>query len=372
MIELALDKLHNQLDELQNRIREKAWRSLNPKGFVFVLNNTINDIEDIMQTLNSIKKEYEREGLTDYPEINEYLEKGKDILNLLKKNRDLEKEKIENLENNDQSIEPQKDLYSSLEQSVLEFLLKTRYLADRLNIYERKRGEHPVLSNPKRTVIELLEKKEGEFSELKKKYEELRSKTHLGLLEEKTVADLEKEFYDEIRKQDVEIKIIVNNINSFEKELEELGNKYKKIRGMLSKMEEISEKQINLASELVKQLKKERDYAKRVLLDIENETLKIRSAYSKELLALEQEKEIAREEAYQKYKTNLGKLRKEIEQKDELIADLRKIIETREEKIKLLNKKIAELEKIQKREEKEIEKLKDQEQKYQKEKKNDD
>ena len=93
-------------------------------------------------------------------------------------------------------------------------------------------------------------------------------------------------------------------------------------------------------SELIAMLKKERDYAKKIVLDIEHETLQLRSTYSKELLNLEEEKARAKNDAYDKFREKSVRQDAELNEKKELIGHMREAVEAKEEKIRLLEGKV--------------------------------
>jgi len=347
-IELAAEKLVTLLNEIQDRIKGKPWKSLNRNGFSYAASNAITELEEALQFIESIEEEHERQNLPDSPSSKELAAGCKDAIVNLKKNKLFEQKKNENaipllFEMKDSIAE--KELYSHLEQKILDFVLKARYWVDRVVIYEKKRKLKPLEGrSARKNVLDLLEQKENELEELRKRYSDLRVKTHLGLIEEKTVADLEKEYYGEVRKEDSELKLIISQVSLFEKDIENLAGKYKMIKAGLSRAEELSSKHIESSSELITCLKKERDYAKRIVMEIENETVRLRSAYSKELLSLEEEKEIAKHEAYEKFRQQLLKARQEIEHRDSAIKDFREVLKAREEKNAFLSKKLADLE----------------------------
>lgn len=347
-IELAAEKLVSLLNEIHDKIKGKPWKSLNRNGFSYAASNATTELGEALQFIESIEEEYESQDLSDSPSSKDLVAGCKDAIVTLKKNRAFEQKKNENsmpllFEMKDSIAE--KELYVHLEQKILDFVLKARYWVDRIVLYEKKRKVKPLEGrSARKNVLDLLEQKENELEELKKRYSDLRVKTHLGLIEEKTVADLEKEYYGEVRKEDSEIKLIISQVSLFEKDIESLAGKYRMIKAGFSRAEELSSRQIESSSELITCLKKERDYAKRIVMEIENETIRLRSAYSKELLSLEEEKEIAKHEAYEKFRQQLLKAKQEIEQRDSAIKDFREVLKAREEKAAFLSKKLADLE----------------------------
>ena len=347
---IAAEKLIELLNEIQDRIRAKPWKNMNIQGMIYNLAATINELEEAIQFLDTISREYEGEGLSDAPSLKEVKESCHELIVLLKRNKELEEGKINNIASEDiyelKKAVSEKEIYGSLEQQLLDLILKTRYAVDRVNIYEKKRKLKPIEgTSARKNVLDLLEHKEDELTSLKKKYEELRVKSHMGLIEETSVADLEKDYYSAVKKEETEFKLVLNQLNTFEKEIEAFQMKYLGMKNALMRLEELNNSQEEKAAEIIKYLKKEKDYARKLVLEIENETIRLRSAYSKELLSLEEGKEIAKHEAYEKFKQQLLKFRKENDEKMLVINDLRKIIKSKEDKIKLLSKKLYDFEK---------------------------
>jgi LPS O-antigen subunit length determinant protein (WzzB/FepE family) len=83
-------------------------------------------------------------------------------------------------------------------------------------------------------------------------------------------------------------------------------------------------------------LKKERDMAKHLVLEIEGETAKLRRAYANELLEFEKNKMLAHKEAEARYVSQIEKLEKELEDARNLIAHFRKLVAEREARIEQL------------------------------------
>jgi hypothetical protein len=346
---IAAEKIVSLLDEMQDRIRAKPWKNMNRQGMLYNISATISEVEELQRLLLAISAEYENERLEDTPDITGAAKGCSELIALLKRNKELEGGKTAAAGNDIYALKgnvEEKEIYSSLQQQALDLILRTRYLADRINIYERKRHVRPHEGrSAKRNVLELLEDKEKELESLRKKYSDLRSKAHMGLVEEESIADLEKEYNETLRKEDAEFLSVTGTLEAFGKDIEEFNSKYLKVKEAVSKLEELGALQAERASGLIKSLRKENDYARKLVLDIENETIRLRSAYSKELLSLEEAKESARHGAYEKFRQQLFKLRKENSEKELVITELRKIAKRWEDKVGLLSKKLADFEK---------------------------
>ena len=78
------------------------------------------------------------------------------------------------------------------------------------------------------------------------------------------------------------------------------------------------------------ELKKERDYSSKVLMEIENETSKLREKYLTNLLNIEKEKIAIKNEIEKNVEEKVNVLRQKLLEKEELIAHLKKINARRE------------------------------------------
>ena len=65
--------------------------------------------------------------------------------------------------------------------------------------------------------------------------------------------------------------------------------------------------------DLLKEMKKERDYAKKVALDVEQETMKMRGDYTRQLLGLEDAKQDMKQKIKERYDNEIRELKEENE-----------------------------------------------------------
>lgn len=344
-VALLIEKVIDGVNLLQGRVDAKEWKNYSRTSFIYNLTQTISELEEIASLLEMIDGEFKREGLGDAPDINEYIEEINSLIVLLKRNQKMEEDSIERakktgiFELGEEVEKP--EVYSSLEQKVLGLLLKVRYLTDRINVYVNKREIKPYTpAKAQRNILDLLEQKEEELHKVKQKFEELKSKSFFGRMEEGTSSDLEEELNELSRSIESENSVLLRAVEEQKKRLEEVNGFQLELESRIKKFEEFSAEHIAKTMEIITMLKKERDYAKKIVLEMEHETMQLRSSYSRELLAIEEEKMRAREVASQKFKKQITRLQKELAEKGELLQQFKKMVEDRERRIEKLEQKL--------------------------------
>ncbi len=334
------EKVIEAVNSLQDRLYAKHWGEHSRASFIYSLVHSIHSLEEIKQLLDEAKTQFGKEG-KNVSGLPEHIKELENLITVLDRNNKLEQTRVQTAREKgiellaDDLTNP--DLYSSLEQKVLAFVLKTRFLVERLSILERKEfGEGTTLGKSPKKVLDLLEEKENEFQALKKKYEEIRHSSHLARLEENTSHDLEKDINILARKMEGEQRMLELSLDSYRKITEQFQQSYIFMREKYRSIEEASSQLAAKTIDLTTILKKERDYAKRIVLDIENETLKLRNNYSKQILSLEEEKTRARAEAEVESRKKLHSITSKLDEKDELIKNLKEIILSKEKLIQKL------------------------------------
>ncbi|AJF59550.1 MAG: hypothetical protein QT03_C0001G0037 [archaeon GW2011_AR10] len=333
-------KVHEEVEELQSRISGKQWKDYTRNSFIYNLTQTISSLEETAALLEELQLNFEGQALNG-PDIGKHSKELGELISLLKRNQKMEESRLQRArergiaELGDET--GSKELYSELEQKVLGMLLKTRYALERVDLFLRKKEARPFMeSSHKRNILELLEQKEDEFQNLKHRYEELRNKSLVGRLEEGTSSDLEMELQELSRNLERHSTLLEKELDSNRKSVEMLLASQQELDGRIKATEELTSQFMKKALEVILMLKKERDYAKKIVLDIEHETLQLRRTYSKELLDLEHEKENAKTEAFNKFKKSIVEMQKDLEEKTSLLKHLREILSEKEKKIQKL------------------------------------
>jgi hypothetical protein len=165
----------------------------------------------------------------------------------------------------------------------------------------------------------------------------------MGLIEESTSVDLETDLAG------LEKTIAANNaafeqhISNAARQVEQMQSSFLAAKEKFSEVKEILDRHSSKNTELLKILKKERDYAKKILLDVENETMQLRNSYTKELLNLQEAKLAAKKEAEEKLGKKIVLLQKELAEKNDLLKRFKGIAEEKMEKEKKSEEQIKQL-----------------------------
>ena len=344
-VEMLIEKLEEEIQLLHERVDAKLWSRYTRTSFVYNLTHTIHSLEEIAALIEQIMIEFRNEGLNGYPDAKQHTKELNELIVVLKRNQRMEEETVEK---QGASVSGLRDgagaseQYAALEQKVLSVLLKSRYFAERINMFMKKTRSTPAHTYGKtRNILELLEQKENELQKLRGRYEEIKNRSLVGMIGEESAADIEKELNELSAKLSAEDSLLEEGVSSFRKQLEQLGVRQAELSGKTRNIREMQARHSEKTAELVAMLKKERDYAKKIVLDIEHETLQLRNTYSNELLNLEEEKIRAKNDAYEKFKERVGRQDAELNEKKELIRHLREAVEAREHRIRALEMKNA-------------------------------
>ncbi|MEM4662672.1 MAG: hypothetical protein QXM75_01485 [Candidatus Diapherotrites archaeon] len=323
-----------RLSYLQLKMRGSNWAELSSNAFVRQAQTTLEELVEIEKVLselvNQVKepKEHEFEEL-----IREY----KKHISTLRRNIEFEEKKIAREHH---ISPPNPELFASLQQKVISLMLRTRFFMERLILHLGRKETSVAVKSEQKELLELLERKEKELQELKRKYEDVKKSIFFSI-EEKSAADLEQElskimlaFDKEKRKLEETFADYRNKIASLQSDFIQLAERFKEAQ---RHFELFCEK----SSELAYLLKKERDFAKKLVLDIEAEVLELRNMYSNELLRLEQAKAEAKEVTAREYEARIRALEDEIIAKEELLKHFRQMAASTDAERKELKERIA-------------------------------
>jgi len=326
----------NDINTLHDATARTNWAELNRQGFVFELEQNSKRLKDLYLKLEEINREVKMLLEKNSPELDGFLSEMAREITVLEANISMEKKKKlrQELVNEKEPVEVP-DLYSALQQKILTMSLKARYNADKVRTFLAVRKIPFVKKgSTAKNLLEVLQRKEDELSELKQKNVELKRKTFFGLTQEKSIAEIEtelnemdKKLAETVSETKKSLKTHLSQINYVEGSFIQLKTKIEGIENMHSTF---TKKSI----ELIRELKKERDFAKTLALEIEQDTLHTRSEYTKQLLELEEKKQNIEERLKEKYDKDLSSLKKQFDEKNIALRNSHKLIEQLEEEIK--------------------------------------
>lgn len=332
--------------------REKAtarhWGEYSRQSFILNLNGIIPLLEQLLQLFRDAKTGLEMRPEAGKPELKGLIGELSQLIGVLKRNREMEEARTGKIKEQGIHVLAQTitvpELYADLEQKTLAALLKGSYMAERLRVFDRKRDSTLSTKAGQANIIMLLEQKEKELSDLREKYEENRKNSFLGLAEKESATDIENELNAASRQ--LESRTAITR-RMFEEATESMARLERQLQGVGEHVRSVEDIEAQLTAktfELVTVLKKERDYTKKVLMEIEHDTVQLRNTYSKELISMQEEKIGARNELEQKHEREISAARRDIHEKNQMLSHLRDTVAAREKKIQHLE---GEMEKLQ-------------------------
>ena len=274
----------------------------------------------------------------DSPDLTPLISSYNKTLISLRRNAALEEAKKEMpFDLKDQTEVP--ELYAFIGQKIMSLLLKTRFIIERVHLHAIKERITPEQEKATaKNVLNLLQMKEKELEEIKEKYEKLKHKSLSVSITDRNSNEVEKEFNSLTGKIETETKLIENNFTEFRKKMDLINSEFNSLRLKNKVLENLSIELSEKGQELNSMLKIERDNAKQMLMEIESESLSLRGMYSKELLKLNETKIQARKEIETELREKMQMEKDALKEKSKLLEQFEQIIDDR-------NKRITELEK---------------------------
>ncbi|MEM4364150.1 MAG: hypothetical protein QXS90_02630 [Candidatus Diapherotrites archaeon] len=338
----TLDGLEAKVNEIRLEVTKRHWSELSRPGFIFLLSNVVPLLDELFSLFQVVLLELEK-SKESFPELKAHCDDLSKLVVLLKRNKELEEKRQEKVKAKEISFVedlPSQDLYSDLEQKTLSFLLKSSYMIDRLRIIVRKRDPANKIGVVQKNVLSVLEQREKELEDLRKKYEEIRKSAFFGVVHNDSSVEIENSLNELLRKSETEVALVKKSFESAKSSFESLEKSLVELSSRLSQVEEFQNQVVSKTFELIAMLKKERDYAKRLLMDVEQETLQLRNLYSKELLGLQEEKLNYKNSIEQKFVEEIRQLKRELKERNELVKQLQDAASLREQKIVELEKEL--------------------------------
>jgi hypothetical protein len=290
-----------QLDSIHSDVISHTWKDFSKSDFVSALDRAMVSLAELHTSLHKVEHSLTDQPAGEKPDIGEVIRDLEQLQALVNKNKDMELRKSRSLIQDINTLEQEEspELYAILEQKMLSFVLKARHHVERLSIFFHKHSPRSPLTEKgtARNLLSLLEQKETELADMREKYGSMRARSFMGHLEENAVADMEKEVTGLSTSLATNMERIRHSLSLNHKQLVSLDNEYAKLKEKINAVEDDFSGFVENSLELVSMLKKERDYARRVVMEIEHETVHLRSTYTHELLSLEEEKVAAKEQA---------------------------------------------------------------------------
>jgi hypothetical protein len=330
-----------KIEELHAISKRTNWGELNREGFVFELERSTQKLKEIFLDLEQINKEVKLLLEKDTPDMNDFLEEFTKELVVLESNRAMERtKKLRQELINETERQEIPELYDSLQQRILKIVLKARYNIEKVRTFLiAKKTPFIQKGSTAKNLIEILRKKEEEFNELKQKHLELKKNNFFGN-NEKSLAEVEQEMFEFDKKLEMAVIEANKALKTHLAQLNYVEGSFVHLKEKVELVENIHNNYTTKAIELLKELKKERDFARKTVIEIEQETIGQRSEYTKKMLEMEEEKNDLEEGIRKKYLIEIEQMKNEMLEKSSKVARLAKVIEEQEKEIRMLKSKI--------------------------------
>ncbi|HIH16409.1 MAG TPA: hypothetical protein HA252_03315 [Candidatus Diapherotrites archaeon] len=334
------DPLLERLETVREQVQRRPWRELSREAFVYLLRQGVEGLEGIAAQLEALRAAFQEKPLPHQPDLAEHLRELNATLVVFKRNLKLEEAKPLNVSGHSRLSESreQPELYASLEDKLAALLTKTVFLCERINLHGRRQADFsPALKGAPKGMLVLLEQKEAELEETRKKFLDLRGKSFFGAGE--TAAGLERELMELNARLQTERALLQKDLESSNREINSLLDRQLEFDRKLQSLNDVYAEHAAKSLELTALLKQESGYARRALLDAEQDLARQRSTYSRGLLGVEEAKLAARKEGRAENAQELERLRLEVRDKNQLLKDFREMVDERESELAKLKEK---------------------------------
>jgi len=344
-LQLETRKIIEGINRLHSSVSSQEWADAGQTVFVASLEKTLNELESLQERFKKVEQELNKGEIVGAPQLGGLFGEFDAALPVLKNNLKMEREKKSRVkELNIHEKEENAELFAELAQRIQTLLLRARYSAERLNVFAFRQSSVPLEGkSTARQVLDLLQTKEQEIEELKGKYEDVRKRSYLGHVQEHTSVDLEQELGQLSMKMAAMANGLSKEISIHKSQIEYIQNSYSEVKERLKEIKGVFDGYVDKSMELIMLLKKERDYAKKIVLDVEHETLQLRNTYTNEMLALQENKLRAKKEAEKKFVKEMESLKTRLKENDASLKSFRKIAEDKAAKENALEEKIEHL-----------------------------
>ncbi|HNV01164.1 MAG TPA: hypothetical protein PKK60_01920 [archaeon] len=337
-VENTINEINNTHDSL-NRV---IWKKLNQEGFVFELERSAKKIKNLLLDIEELNRELKLLMEKNTPPLDALIIEINKQLGIIETNLSLEKSKkfkestIEFLESKEVP-----ELYDSIQQKIIVLILRSRNEVEKVKTFLLVKEDAPIRKgSTAKALVEILQKQENELRVAKEQNLELKRKNFFGSKEEISTADIEKELHETDKHLSESINETKKALKNHLSQLNYVEGSFIQLKNEVEKIEEQHSSFTKKSLELIKDLKKERDFARKIALEVEQETITIRNSYTHQLLDFEKRKNEIEEKIKQKYQKETQNVKNEIEEKRLSIVNLMKLVEEQEREIKILKQRL--------------------------------
>ncbi|NMA44497.1 MAG: hypothetical protein GX950_01645 [Candidatus Diapherotrites archaeon] len=330
------------INDIHDSLNIVIWKKLNQKGFVFELERSAKKIKNLLLDIEELNRELKLLMEKNTPELDTLIIEINKQLEIIETNLALEKAKKFKEETLD-ILETQEvpELYDSIQQKIIILMLRARNEIEKVKTFLLVKDEPPIRKgNTAKALVEIIQKQENELRQAKERNLELKRKNFFGSIEEISTADIEKGLHETDKLLTESVTESKKALKNHLAQLNYVEGSFIQLKNEIEKIEDQHSRFTKKSLELIKDLKKERDFARKIALEVEQETIAVKNSYTHQLLDFEKRKSEIEEKIKQKYQKETEKLKNEIEEKRLSSVNLMKIVEEQEKEIKILKQKL--------------------------------
>ncbi len=189
-------------------------------------------------------------------------------------------------------------------------------------------------------LFSLIRTKDEELQQMKQERDLLKREKFFGPVEKHSINDMENELQELLQEFAIEKHAVFDHLEQGKKKLDEYTNHHMHLDHKTKKLEHLVHELTKKHVSLLTLLKKERDFARKLALDLETETASLRALYSKELLTLEDKKHAMKKEIEEKSMNKVSQLERKTREQEMLIKELDALVREKERQVARMAEKL--------------------------------
>jgi hypothetical protein len=189
-------------------------------------------------------------------------------------------------------------------------------------------------------LFSLIRTKDEELQRMKQERDILKREKFFGPTEKYSINDMENELQELLQEFAIEKHAVFDHLEQGKKKLDEFSTHHMHLDHKTKKLEHLVHELTKKHVGLLTLLKKERDFARKLALDLETETASLRALYSKELLTLEDKKHAIKKEIEEKNMNKISQLERKTRDQEMLIKELDALVREKERQVARMAEKL--------------------------------
>ncbi len=186
----------------------------------------------------------------------------------------------------------------------------------------------------------MLKTKEEELNVLKRERDQLKRDKFFGANEGRSLTEMENELQELLQQFAVEKHAVFDQLEQSKKKLDEFSLHHAHVGERTKKLEHLVHELTKRHVDVLSSLKKERDFARKLALDLETETAQLRALYSKELLTLEEKKHALRKEAEDTFRRQITELQQKSQRQEANLREMDSLVREKERQLQRMAEKV--------------------------------